>query len=160
MPKIIYQSALLSSLARLDPPLPATYFGSCVFPIGWFQYEARAFLKEDGFVKAVEILSDSVKGLASQGVESLFENYVEGTKKIKPGEQFGSVAGSTRLGINGTDFGWGRPVKTEFVSIDRSGSFSMLVRRDESGGGVEIGMCSTKSEMNTFLSLFKDGLSN
>ena len=100
--------------ARLDPPLPATYFGSCVFPIGWFQYEARAFLKDDGFVKAVEILSDSVKGLASQGIESLFEDYVEGTKKIKPGEQFGSVAGSTRLGINGTDFG----------------SFSMLGRRD------------------------------
>ncbi|KAG2286179.1 hypothetical protein Bca4012_033253 [Brassica carinata] len=132
---------------RNNPPLPATYFGSCVFPIGWFQYEARAFLKDDGFVKAVEILSDSVKGLASQGIESLFEDYVEGTKKIKPGEQFGSVAGLTRLGINGTDFGWGRPVKTEFVSIDRS-------------GGVEIGMCLTKSEMNTFLSLFKDGLSN
>ncbi|CAF1862500.1 unnamed protein product, partial [Brassica napus] len=82
--------------------------------LGWFQYEARAFLKDDGFVKAVEILSDSVKGLASQGIESLFEDYVEGTKKIKPGEQFGSVAGSTRLGINGTDFG----------------SFSMLGRRD------------------------------
>ena len=71
-------------------------------------------MKDDGFVKAVEILSDSVKGLASQGIESLFEDYVEGTKKIKPGEQFGSVAGSTRLGINGTDFG----------------SFSMLGRRD------------------------------
>ncbi|KAL0774308.1 hypothetical protein Bca101_039459 [Brassica carinata] len=100
------------------------------YVLGWFQYEARAFLKDDGFVKAVEILSDSVKGLASQGIESLFEDYVEGTKKIKPGEQFGSVAGLTRLGINGTDFGWGRPVKTEFVSIDRSGSFSMLGRRD------------------------------
>ncbi|KAL0897581.1 hypothetical protein Bca101_081542 [Brassica carinata] len=145
--------------ARLDPPLPSTCFGTCVFPIGWFQHEARAFLREDGFVKAVEILSDSVKGLGSQGIESLFEDYVEGTKKIKPGEQFGSVAGSTRLGIHGIDFGWGKPVKTEFASIDRSESFSLLERRDESGG-VEIGVCLKKSEMITFLSLFKDGLSN
>ncbi|KAF3548388.1 hypothetical protein DY000_02004359 [Brassica cretica] len=108
----------------------ATYFGSCVLPSGWFQYEAGTFLKEGGFVKAVEILSDSVKRLGSQGIESFL-----------------------------TDFGWGRPVKTEFVSIDRNEAFSMLERRDDSGG-VEIGVCLKKGEMNTFLSLFKDGLSD
>ncbi|KAG2325264.1 hypothetical protein Bca4012_039753 [Brassica carinata] len=145
--------------SRLDPPLPATYFGSCVFPIGWLQYEARAFLKEDGFTKAVEILSESVKILGSKGIESLFEDYVQRAKNSIPDAQAGSVAGSTRLAINRTDFGWGRPVKTEFVSIDRSEAFSMLERRDDSGG-VEIGVCLKKGEMNTFLSLFKDGLSD
>ncbi|CAH8337086.1 unnamed protein product [Eruca vesicaria subsp. sativa] len=145
--------------ARLDPPLPATYFGSCVAPSGWFQYEARTFLGEDGFVKAAEILSDSVKDLGLRGTESLFEDYLESVKKVKLGEQAGSVAGSTRLGINGTDFGWGKPVKTEFVSIDRNEAFSMLGRRD-GAGGVEIGVCLKKSEMNTFLSLFKDGLND
>lgn len=68
--------------SRLDPPLPATYFGSCVFPTGWFNYEARTFLKEDGFVKAVEILSDSVKGVGSRGIESFFEDFVEAKKEI------------------------------------------------------------------------------
>ncbi|KAF8047893.1 hypothetical protein N665_2774s0001 [Sinapis alba] len=145
--------------SRLDPPLPATYFGSCVFPLGWFQYEARAFLKEDGFIKAVEILSESLKKLGSQGIESLFEDFVQRAKNIIPDAQVGSVAGSTRLAINVTDFGWGRPVKTDFVSIDRNEAFSMLGRRDDSGG-VEIGVCLKKGEMNTFLSLFKDGLSN
>lgn len=145
--------------ARLDPPLPATYFGSCVLPSGWFQYEAGTFLKEGGFVKAVEILGDSVKRLGSQGIESFFEDYVQRGKNIIADAQAGSVAGSTRLAINRTDFGWGRPVKTEFVSIDRNEAFSMLERRDDSGG-VEIGVCLKKGEMNTFLSLFKDGLSD
>ncbi|KAJ4885406.1 HXXXD-type acyl-transferase family protein [Raphanus sativus] len=145
--------------SRLNPPLPATYFGSCVFAIGWLQYEARTFLKEDGFIKAVEILSESVKKLGSKGIESLFEDYVQRAKNIIPDAQAGSVAGSTRLAINGTDFGWGRPIKTEFVSIDRNEAFSMLERRDDSGG-VEIGVCLKKGDMNIFLSLFKDGLSD
>lgn len=145
--------------SRLNPPLPAKYFGSCVFAIGWLQYEARTFLKEDGFIKAVEILSESVKKLGSKGIESLFEDYVQRAKNIIPDAQAGSVAGSTRLAINGTDFGWGRPIKTEFVSIDRNEAFSMLERRDDSGG-VEIGVCLKKGDMNTFLSLFKDGLSD
>lgn len=144
--------------SRLDPPLPATYVGSFVFPTGWFNYEAGTFLKEGGFVKAVEILSDSVKGVVgSRGIESFFEDFLEAKKKFKTGAQFGSVAGSTRLGIYGLDFGWGKPVQVEVVHIDRNEAFSMSERRDESGG-VEIGLCLNKREMNTFLSLFGDGL--
>ncbi|CAA7055480.1 unnamed protein product [Microthlaspi erraticum] len=128
---------------RLDPKVPATYFGNCVFPIGWFEYEARTFSEEDGFVNAVEILSDSVKGLGSRRIESLWKDYLEGSSKIKSATQFGSVAGSTRLGVYGLDFGWGRPAKTEVLSIDRSEGFSMSERRDEPGG-VEMGLCLKK----------------
>lgn len=110
-------------------------------------------------VKAVEILSDSVKGLGSRGIESLFEAYMEGAKTKKNGEQIGTVAGSARLEVYGSDFGWGKPVKTEVVSIDRNEAFSLSERRDESGG-VEMGVCLKKSEMNIFLSLFEDGLSD
>ncbi|KAG2315758.1 hypothetical protein Bca4012_066610 [Brassica carinata] len=151
-PILFYYAADFRS--RLDPPLPATYFGSFVFPIGWFQYKARTFLNEDGFVKAVEILSDSVKGIGSRGIESSVEDFLEAKKKVKTGVQVGSVAGSTRLGIYGLDFGWGRPAQTGIVPIDRNEAFSMSERRDESGG-VEIGLCLKKKEMNIFLSLFK-----
>ncbi|CAA7055446.1 unnamed protein product [Microthlaspi erraticum] len=143
---------------RLDPKVPATYSGSCVFPMGWFDYEARTFLEEDGFVKAVEIHNDSVKGLGSRGIESLCNEYVQGMKKIKPGSQFGKVAGSNRFGVYVTDFGWGRPAKTEFVSTDPE-AFCISERRDEAGG-VEMGVCLKKSEMEIFLSLFKNGLSD
>ncbi|CAH2079826.1 unnamed protein product [Thlaspi arvense] len=143
---------------RLDPQVPETYFGNCLFPIGSFGYEAKEFTEENGFVKAVETLSHSVKSLGSQEIESHCMNYVEGFKKFKPGAQLGVVAGSPRLGIYGVDFGWGRPAKTELVAIDRTrGSFSFSERKDGQDG-VEMGLCLKKSEMNIFLSLFKIGL--
>uniref|UniRef100_A0A1J3EW42 Phenolic glucoside malonyltransferase 2 n=1 Tax=Noccaea caerulescens TaxID=107243 RepID=A0A1J3EW42_NOCCA len=84
-------------------------------------------------------------------------DYMEGLSKIKSATQFGSVAGSTRLGVFELDFGWGRPAKTEVLSIDRSEGFSIWERRDKPGG-VEMGLCLKKSEMNIFLSLFRNGL--
>lgn len=49
-------------------------------------------MEENGFVNAVEILSDSVKGLSSRRIESLWKDYMEGLSKIKSDTQFGSVA--------------------------------------------------------------------
>uniref|UniRef100_A0A0D3C0T7 BAHD acyltransferase n=2 Tax=Brassica oleracea var. oleracea TaxID=109376 RepID=A0A0D3C0T7_BRAOL len=143
---------------RLSPRVPDTYFGNCVFPIGLFGYEAREFSEEDGFVKVVEILSDAVHGLDSGEIESHCMNYVGGVKKIKPGAQIGAIAGSPRLGIYGVDFGWGRPAKTDLVTIDRTKGFFSLSERKNGQDGVEMGLCLEKSEMNIFLSLYKNGL--
>ncbi|EOA15413.1 hypothetical protein CARUB_v10007455mg [Capsella rubella] len=143
----------------LDPQVPTGYFGNCVFLISWFEYQARTFLGENGFVKAVEILSDSVKSLSSRGIKSICEDFVEGSKKMIPNAQIGSVAWSPQFGLYESDFGWGRPAKTEVVSIDRNEAFAMSERRDEPGG-MEIGVCLKKSEMDIFLSLFKNGLSD
>ncbi|KAL0692511.1 hypothetical protein Bca4012_059691 [Brassica carinata] len=118
---------------RLDPPVHETYLGNCVFPMGCFGHKAKTFLGEDGFVKAVEILGDSVKSLGLLGIGQLCELYVEGKKRVEPGTQLGTIAGSNRFGLYGSDFGWGKPVNTEFVSIDRNEAFSMT-ERDMSGG--------------------------
>ncbi|CAL9224284.1 unnamed protein product [Arabidopsis halleri] len=144
---------------RLDPQVPARYFVNWVFLISWFEYQARTFLEEDGFIKAVEILSDSVKSLSSRGIKSICEDFVEGSKNMIPDAQIGSVAWSSQFGLYGSDFGWGRPAKTGVVSIDRNEAFSMSERRDEPGG-MEIEICLKKCEMNIFLSLFKNGLSD
>ncbi|VVB04444.1 unnamed protein product [Arabis nemorensis] len=142
---------------RLDPPVPVTYLGNCVLPIDLYGYKAKTFLGEDGFVNGVEIVSDSVKGLGSLGVESIWEVYEEGTKMMEFGTQMLSVTGSTQFGIYGSDFGWGRPVNTEVMSIYKNDEFSISKRRDETGG-VEIGVCLKKCEMSVFLSLFTKGL--
>ncbi|EFH47059.1 hypothetical protein ARALYDRAFT_330573 [Arabidopsis lyrata subsp. lyrata] len=144
---------------QLDPQVPARYFGNYVFLISWFEYQARTFLEKDGFVKLVEILSDSVKSLSSRGIKSICEDFVEGSKDMIPDAQIGSVAWSPQFGLYGSDFGWGRPAKTGVVSIDRNEAFSMSERRDEQGG-MEMEVCLKKSEMHIFLSLFKKGLSD
>ncbi|CAA7014324.1 unnamed protein product [Microthlaspi erraticum] len=144
---------------RLDPPLPATYFGNCLFPAGSYNRKASDFADERGFVNAVEVLSGLVKGLSSRKLETLVKDFAEGFESMSESSQCGSVAGSTRLGVYETDFGWGKPVKTDVLSIEEGGGISMAERRDESGG-VEIGMCSKKAEMDVFLSIFSNGLQN
>ncbi|WZZ01583.1 hypothetical protein YC2023_073911 [Brassica napus] len=101
---------------RLIQPVPETYFGNCVFPLGCYGYKA-------GF---------------------LWEK-MDGTKRVKPGTQSGSVAGSNRFGLYTADFGWGKPVNSEIVSIDRNEAFSMSERRD-GPGGVEIGDVEEQGE--------------
>lgn len=145
---------------RLDPPVPLTYFGNCVLPIDFYGYEAKTFLGEDGFVNGVEILSDSVKGLGSRSVESIWEVYEEGTKTMKLGTQVLTVTGSNQYGIYGLDFGWGRPVQTEIMSLYQNDEFSMSARRDGIVGGVEIGMSLKKCEMDVLLSLFTSAFDN
>ncbi|CAH8390540.1 unnamed protein product [Eruca vesicaria subsp. sativa] len=142
---------------RLDPPVPETYFGNCVVSIVLDEYKAEMFLGEDGFVNGVKILSDSVKGCSSRGVESIWEQYEEGKKNFKVGTQVLSVTGSNQFGIYGSDFGWGRPVNTEIMSIYGNNQISMSARRDGTGG-VEIGVSLKKCEMDAFISFFTNGL--
>ncbi|KAG2316393.1 hypothetical protein Bca52824_019515 [Brassica carinata] len=142
---------------RLDPPVPERYLGNSVVIINCIGYKTKNLLGRDGFVNAVEILGDSVKSLGSRGIEALWESYFDGMKQVKPDTLVESVSGSTRMGLYGADFGWGKPLNHEIVSIDRYPAFSMWERRDEIGGA-EIGLCLKKSEMDTFISLFKYGL--
>ncbi|CAA7014329.1 unnamed protein product [Microthlaspi erraticum] len=129
----------------LNPPLPATYFGNCLFGRGCFNRKAAEFAEERGFVTAVEILSDMVKGLSSLKVETIAKVHTAMIDSGRGCSQFGIVSGSNRLGVYESDFGWGRPVKVDVVSIDQ-GAMSMAERRDEAGG-MEIGVCLKKAEM-------------
>ncbi|CAA7013281.1 unnamed protein product [Microthlaspi erraticum] len=144
---------------RLDPPLPATYFGNCVFPAVRYNRKAGDFAEERGFVTAVEILSGLVNGLSSRKIETIAEEFAGGLGCLGERAQRGSVTGSTRLGFYETDFGWGKPVKTDVVSIGEGGGISMAERRDESGG-LEMGMCLNKAETDLVLSIFNNGLQN
>ncbi|ESQ46662.1 hypothetical protein EUTSA_v10000474mg [Eutrema salsugineum] len=127
---------------RLDPPVPVTYFGNCVLPIHISSYKAK---------------TDSIRDLSSRGVESIWELYEEGFKKIERGTQKLIVAGSNKFKVYGTDFGWGRPVSTENISNSVNVLFSLSERRDETGGA-EISMCLKKCEMDVFVSVFQNGL--
>ncbi|KAF3517094.1 hypothetical protein DY000_02063554 [Brassica cretica] len=143
---------------RLDPPLPATYFGNCMFPAGSYGNTAAEFAGEGGFVTAVEILSGMVKGLSSRKIETIAEEFKISFDCVGVTSQFGSLAGSTRLGVYDSDFGWGRPVKVDVVSIEGN-TISMAERRDESGG-IELGLCMKKADLDIVLALFNNGLQN
>jgi len=128
-----------------------------MIPVGCYNRKAAEFMEEKGFVTAAEIISDLVKGLSSRKIETIADTFVEGFSFQSWSTQFGTIAGSTRLGVYEADFGWGRPVKVDIVSIDQGEAIAMAERRDESGG-VEIGMCLKKTEMDSVVSFFNNGL--
>ncbi|XXG39042.1 hypothetical protein AAC387_Pa01g0102 [Persea americana] len=77
--------------------------------------------------------------------------------QLMAGERVISVAGSPKFRVYDTDFGWGRPRKTEVLSIEKTEAIYMGESRYEEGG-IEIGMALSKSEMEGFAYLFEEGL--
>ncbi|MED6161214.1 hypothetical protein PIB30_058588 [Stylosanthes scabra] len=141
--------------ARMDPPLPPTYFGNCIggrLAVA----ETKGLLGEDGIVFAVESLSNALETL-KDGVLSGAENWSSLLHDgLHSDDKLMSAAGTPRFEVYGNDFGWGKPKKVEMVSIDRTGAFCFS--DSSNGDGVEIGLVSNKESMDAFASLFLQGL--
>ncbi|KAK7340655.1 hypothetical protein VNO77_21364 [Canavalia gladiata] len=136
---------------RLEPPLPATYFGNCIG--GRIAgVETRELLGEDGVIVAVKALSDALETLkegALNGAENWSSKLLDG---LTTDEKIIGVAGSPRFEVYSNNFGWGIPKKVEMASIEGTGAFSVSDSRN--GDGVEIGFVTHKRAMEAFASLF------
>ncbi|CAI0416393.1 unnamed protein product [Linum tenue] len=140
---------------RLDPQLPATYFGNCI-GIKIVSVERRHLLGEDGFVVAAKAIAAGIRGLGGALEEA--EKWVTGFGEAFKSGKVVTVAGSPRLRVYETDFGWGRPRKSEPVHIDSSGAVYFSDARDEERGGLEFGLVLRKAEMDAFVALFEQRL--
>ncbi|KAL6139880.1 hypothetical protein ACLB2K_058181 [Fragaria x ananassa] len=152
--KMTIQAFSVDCRARLDPPIPANYFGNCVTGAAGF-VKAKELLGEDGLVVAVRAISEAIQGL-EKGVLNGAEVWVSKMKDFVQAEGVYSTAGSHRFQIYETDFGWGRPKKVEVVSIDRTGAISLSESKN-GGGGIEVGVVLRKHVMEAFASLFAKG---
>ncbi|TQD95256.1 hypothetical protein C1H46_019048 [Malus baccata] len=144
--------------SRLDPPLPATYFGNCIVARGVIA-ETDDLMGEDGLFVALTAVSTPVKRLDTDGVLNGMETWIPCMFDAETStDRLFSVAGSPRFELyDAADFGWGRPRTIEFVSIDRTGAISLSDSKN-GGGGVEIGLALKKHSMEAFASLFAEGL--
>lgn len=114
----------------------------------------------NGFKFAAEVVSGMVNEL-EQGVFGDAENLITKFLNLSKitGKQIITVAGSPRFGVYGVDFGWGKPKKVDFVSIDRrEGRAISLAESRDGSGGIEVGLASNEHEIFKFASLFLDGL--
>ncbi|PON52692.1 Transferase [Parasponia andersonii] len=152
--------------SRLDPPLPNTYFGNCLVGCRVVTKTKSLVVDDDncrsGLAAATKIISDGIKNLETNGVLKGAEKWlaIVTPSNFHPASvaRIYSISGSPRFGFySGTDFGWGRPRKFDIVSLDWSGSISLSDSRD-GNGGVEIGLALSKQHMETFASLFAQGL--
>ncbi|KAL4573063.1 hypothetical protein LXL04_019856 [Taraxacum kok-saghyz] len=143
--------------ARLDPPIPAAYFGNCCTYCLAME-KTGVLMGKEGFVTATKLLGESLHktlndkdGVAKDlgSVEDLFS-------EVKPTSGIG-VAGTPKLKFYDVDFGWGKPKKHETISIDYTGSISMSACKDQNED-LEIGVCLSVTEMDTFVRIFNDGV--
>ncbi|RWR78431.1 phenolic glucoside malonyltransferase 2-like protein [Cinnamomum micranthum f. kanehirae] len=140
--------------ARLDPTVPATYFANCI-GLAFAEAKGCDLAREDGLAAGSDSIGRAIHGLAD-GPLAGAEGWIPRVLKMA-GERVISVAGSPKFRVYDTDFGWGRPRKTEVLSIEKTGAIYMGESRDEEGG-IEIGVAISKSEMDGFASLFEEGL--
>ncbi|CAA7055487.1 unnamed protein product [Microthlaspi erraticum] len=140
----------------LDPPVPSNYFGNCVSASFKKPFKAETLMGEEGFLAAARFVSDSVEAF-DESVALKIPELLAGFADFPPGAQIPSVAGSTRFGVYGLDFGWGRPERVVVVSIDQGEAVSMAEGRD-GNGGVEVGFSLKKHEMDVLVDLLREGL--
>ncbi|XP_050379970.1 phenolic glucoside malonyltransferase 2-like [Argentina anserina] len=141
----------VDSRSRLDPPIPATYFGNCV--VGRVTVaETKGLLGRDGFVVAVRAIAEAVRSL-EKGVLNGAENWVSKFLDFSVYDRIYSIAGSHRFEIYDTDFGWGKPKRYEVIFIDKTRAISLSDCKNGCGG-VEVGLVLKKECMKAFDSLF------
>ncbi|XP_068638398.1 phenolic glucoside malonyltransferase 1-like [Aristolochia californica] len=142
--------------SRLNPPVPATYFGNCI-GASLVEASGNELTGENGFHVAAEAIHRTIQRM-EEGGEYLKETIYWLPKIIRIGpERILSVASSPRFKVYEADFGWGRPEKVDLVSIEKTGAISLAESRDEEGG-VQIGFVGPDVEMERFASIFEEGL--
>ncbi|KAK8521203.1 hypothetical protein V6N13_077318 [Hibiscus sabdariffa] len=140
---------------RPELAIPATYFGNCL-AICFVQMTGSELVGEDGVLAATKAIGNRVEEFekgALRGAEKWIRNWIEisGTGRLF------TVAGSPKFRAYDTDFGWGRPKKTEVVHVDASAAIYVGDCRDEDGG-IEMGLALKRDEMDAFSGFFHQGL--
>lgn len=137
-------------------PIPSTYFGNCLAL--WFvRLKRKELVGEWGMVEAAKAIGKKIKEMKRGGLISDAERWMENWKEAAAGKSVVTVAGSPKLGVYQTDFGWGRPRKSEVVHVERSGVISIGESREEEGG-IEVGLALPKLQMDNFQSILKQRL--
>ncbi|CAK8536495.1 unnamed protein product [Lathyrus sativus] len=136
--------------------LPKSYFGNCLTSY-FVAVKRNELVGENGIFVASNGIENKIRDFKSNallGAETLMSNYKE---LSKPGKSVVVVAGSPKLAVYETDFGWGKPLKSDAVHLDTTGSISLSDCRD-GGGGIEVGLALERSRMASFINIFQQQL--
>ncbi|KAL2496911.1 Coumaroyl-CoA:anthocyanidin 3-O-glucoside-6''-O-coumaroyltransferase 2 [Forsythia ovata] len=152
-----YFSFAVDCRARMNPPVPANYFGNCLGGV-IIKRKHQELMEKEGFFIAAEAIAEIIRTKVNKKDEMMkgAENWLVYFAELV-GKRVLSVAGSPKFDLYEADYGWGRPKKLEAVSIDGDDSISLCKSRD-SEGGLEIGLSLTKNKMDAFSAIFASGL--
>ncbi|KAH6789533.1 hypothetical protein C2S51_004539 [Perilla frutescens var. frutescens] len=156
-----YFGFAVDARSRTEPAVPAAYFGNCVgFVVA--QSTHGAIKGEGGFLAAAKLVGELIRDKVNKKGE-LLSDADDWLVKYGPliGKRCFGVAGSPRFNIYGADFGWGKAVKYEAVSIDGDPNPSVsLCKSREFEGALEMGVSFPNRTMDAFATAFYHGLNN
>nr|AIA22175.1 malonyltransferase [Iris x hollandica] len=136
---------------RLQPPVPDAYFGNCVemCPV---EVEVGDLVQGDGVAVAAEAIGRVIQGL-TRGVSECLAGFREKfLTVVASGCPVLGAISSPKFKVYDVDFGWGRPLKVEVVSLG-AGAIC-LSDSGEVRGGVEVGVVLPKHEMEALATQF------
>lgn len=148
-----YFGFIAGGLTRLPFAVPNTYVGNCV-GFGRSSATRRDLIGENGIVFAAKAIGDTIKKLNGDMLSG-GRDWISEWKELRDSELHVTVIGSPKLDLYELDFGWGRPLKFEEVSINRVGGISLSESR-EVIGGIEIGVALPELKMDAFTALFNN----
>ncbi|KAJ0635490.1 putative anthocyanin 6''-O-malonyltransferase [Helianthus annuus] len=144
--------------SRLDPPLPATYFGNCIAPC-IVTINNVVLSGESGFVIATKLIGEGISKMVNnkEGILKDAERWYDGFKI--PARKIG-VSGTPKLNFYDMDFGWGKPIKYEAVSFYYMimETFYISGSKESAAQDLEIGVCFPSLQMEAFANIFNHGL--
>ncbi|MCE2055157.1 CDK-activating kinase assembly factor mat1 [Datura stramonium] len=144
--------------SRLNPPLPQSYFGNCLVSVITKASHADLAGKE-GFTIAVELIGETIQKRMKDEEWIVKCECIREFRNIDLNRTL-SVSGSPKLDLYAIDFGWGRPEKVEFISIDSASGIAMsLSKYKDSDEDLEVGLSLPKTQMSAFAAIFTHGLS-
>ncbi|KAJ3672180.1 hypothetical protein LUZ60_006901 [Juncus effusus] len=142
--------------ARMDPPIPKGYFGNCLRPCFVEAEMDDLQIFPQGAFNAAREIGKAIKELEN-GVLEGAEGWFRKILSLLPNRPM-SIGGSPRFRVYDSDFGFGKPVKVELPTIQKTPGTVSLAESRDGKGGIEIGVVMTESEMRRFEKCFVDGL--
>ncbi|KAK7324750.1 hypothetical protein VNO77_28564 [Canavalia gladiata] len=155
---VCYLVILADCRDRPEFSIPSTYFGNCLVSC-ILKMKRSEVVGENGIIMVANAIGKEVQDFKSDALKKA-ETLLSDSRELQnPTHSTVVVAGSPKLGVYETDFGWGKPKKSEAVHIDSSGSISLSDCRDKQGG-IEIGLALERIRMNNFTNILEDQLNN
>ncbi|TKY65056.1 Coumaroyl-CoA:anthocyanidin 3-O-glucoside-6''-O-coumaroyltransferase 1 [Spatholobus suberectus] len=139
---------MADSRNRPEFSIPSEYFGNCLV-CGNVAVKRSKLVGGNGILEASIAIGSEVRHLqieTFEGTETLMSNFREFATL---GKHMTIIAGSPKLEVYETDFGWGKPKRSVVVHVDNSGSISLSDCRDKEGR-IEVGLALQKIQLNKF----------
>ncbi|KAL0561681.1 hypothetical protein IC582_002121 [Cucumis melo] len=151
----IYCTFPVDLRSRVHPPLPSNYFGNCI--IGrLFSVERKEVLGENGMLVVAREISKEVQSLEEEGIGKAVEKRISQSKMSNEKEERYCMPGSPKFEVYSADFGWGKPIKVELISMDWM--LRPLADSKNGDGGIEIGLVGERNELEMMVAVFSQGL--